>query len=449
MSLEENTLHTSLKSKRILIGVTGGVAAYKSAELTRKLVQHGADVRVIMSKSACDFITPTLLHSLCGNEPYTETSSKNSTSGMPHIDLASWPDLILIAPATANTIAKIANGLADNLLTNIVLASNAPIAIAPAMNINMWEAPATQKNLKSIGSYQYEIWGPADGEQACGATGLGRMLEVADLLEKVSLHFSKKPSPESVKSINTDKKSSKLATKTLKDLHILITAGPTQEPIDPVRYVSNHSSGKQGFAIAQQAANMGAKVTLISGPVYLPTPENTQRINVISAEEMYQATMENIKDIDIFFSVAAVADYKPTQYIPNKVKRNTEHDLKHLKLTHTHDILKSVTQSNSPPFVVGFSAEYENLFVHAQRKLIDKQADLIIANLISLPEIGFNTDDNEVTAIWHNHHQIFPKASKQAIAQRILDLTIELFNKKNITLKKFSNHTIKAEEPSL
>ncbi|EGG98296.1 Phosphopantothenoylcysteine decarboxylase / Phosphopantothenoylcysteine synthetase [gamma proteobacterium IMCC2047] len=388
-----------LTNKHILLGVTGGIAAYKSAELIRQLKNAGADVHVVMTPAGQEFITPLTMQALSGNPVHTTLLDPEAEAGMGHIELARWADLILVAPASADFIARLAQGQGDDLLSTLCLASNAPIAIAPAMNQAMWQDSNTQRNIKHLQSNQVAVFGPASGEQACGDVGPGRMLEPAQLAELAADQFS---------------------ADSLTGLHVVITAGPTREPIDPVRYISNHSSGKMGYALAEAAVEAGARVTLISGPVNLAKPERVERINVGSALEMYEATMAEVSHCDIFIASAAVADYTPVAVADQKIKKHP--DAMSIELKPTADIVASVAAQDNKPFTVGFAAETQNVIGYARGKLEKKKLDMIIANDVSVEGIGFNSDDNAVIVISPNKQTELPRASKQQLARTIIEL---------------------------
>ena len=387
-----------LSNKQIILGVTGGIAAYKSAELVRLLKGAGADVHVVMTQGGQEFITPLTMQALSGNPVHTTLLDPNAEAGMGHIELARWADLILIAPASADFIARLAQGLGDDLLTTLCLATNAPIAVAPAMNQAMWTDNNTQRNVKSLQSNNVVVMGPAHGEQACGDVGPGRMLEPAELTRLTANQFE---------------------YSSLTGQHVVITAGPTREPIDPVRYITNHSSGKMGYALAEAAIEAGAKVTLISGPVNLNTPARVTRINVSTAQEMYEAAIETAAQCDIFIASAAVADYTPVAVADQKIKQHT--DSMTIELRPTIDIVASVAALEPKPFTVGFAAETQNIIGYAQSKLNKKKLNMIIANDVSVAGIGFNSDDNAATLIWPKGQLEIPKVSKRQLARTIIE----------------------------
>jgi phosphopantothenoylcysteine decarboxylase/phosphopantothenate--cysteine ligase len=389
----------TLTNRHILLGITGGIAAYKAAELTRRLQNLGATVRVVMTKAAQQFITPLTLQALSGNPVHTDLLDPAAEAAMGHIELARWADLVVIAPASADFIARLAHGHADDLLTTLCLATPAPIAIAPAMNQGMWRDTSTQANIALLRERQVHLWGPADGEQACGDIGPGRMLE-----------------PDQLAQLAADVFPSRL----LDGKRVLITAGPTREAIDPVRYISNHSSGKMGFALAQAAIDAGAQVTLIAGPVVLETPKHATRIDVESAQQMYDAVMERAHGCDIFIAAAAVADYRPSIVAANKIKK--QHDEMTLTLVRNPDIVSAVAQLQPKPFTVGFAAETHNVDDYARDKLERKNLDLIIANNVAQPGIGFNSDNNAVTALWRDGELQIGERSKTLIARELIIL---------------------------
>jgi len=387
-----------LTNKHVLLGVSGGIAAYKSAELVRKLRDGGAQVRVVMTKAAQEFITPLTLQALSGNPVHTELLDPAAEAAMGHIELARWADAILIAPATADVIARIATGQADDLLTTLCLASTAPLVLAPAMNQAMWRNANTQANVTLLTQRNVLFYGPADGSQACGDVGPGRMLEPIDLAEQLAHMF-----PSGL----------------LAGLNVVITAGPTREAIDPVRFISNHSSGKMGFALAQAAVDAGARTTLIAGPVHLPTPEGATRIDVASAQEMLDAALA-VNGCDIFIAAAAVADYRPVAVATQKLKKTS--DTMTIELTRNPDIVATIAASDDKPFVVGFAAETNDVVAYARDKLQRKKLDLIIANDVAQPGIGFNSDDNAVTVVWHDGEQRIAQTAKRALARQLVGI---------------------------
>ena len=390
---------SALHGKHILLGISGGIAAYKSAELTRLLSKAGAEVRVCMTQGAQAFITPLTLQALSGNPVHTTLLDPAAEAGMGHIELARWADHILIAPATADLMAKLTAGIADELLSTLCLASQAPLSIAPAMNQQMWQHPATQANLNTLAQRGTLIWGPDQGEQACGDVGPGRMLEPAELVTHLQRHYQR-PLP-------------------LKDTRILITAGPTRESIDPVRFLTNRSSGKMGYAIAGAARELGAEVTLISGPVALAQPAGVQRINVESAADMLVATREQAAKHDILIATAAVADYTPAQAAAHKIKKSD--DTLTLKMGRTVDILATVTREQKALFTVGFAAETQNLLTYARGKLERKGVQMIAANSVADGK-AFDKDSNALEVVWQDGSKSLPEMSKQQLAAELMQL---------------------------
>lgn len=382
-------------SKRaIVLGITGGIAAYKAAELVRLLVQQQYNVQVVMTEAACQFITPITMQALSGNPVFINMWDNAIPNGMPHIELSRQADAILIAPASADFIAKLVHGRADDLLSTLCLARNCPLLVAPAMNKQMWENPATQRNIAQLITDGISVLGPAAGEQACGEVGLGRMLEPQALMQAVTKHFT---------------------PKLLQGKRILITAGATLEHIDPVRAITNLSSGKMGYAIAQVAADMGAEVTLVSGSSALPAPDNLAFIKSLDAKSMYQAVMQQIAKQDVFIAVAAVSDYSPAQISPQKIKKSE--DTLTLNLLKNKDILADVASLPNAPFCVGFAAETEQVIEHATQKRIAKKLPLMVANDVS---IAMGQDHNQVTLIDDSGTHTMPTANKSEVAYFIL-----------------------------
>ncbi len=398
-----------LQNKRILLGVSGGIAAYKSAELIRRLKDLGADVRVVMTAAAQEFITPLTLQALSGNSVHTDLLDTAAEAAMGHIELARWADLILIAPATADCIARLAQGRGDDLLTTLCLATRATLAIAPAMNQAMWHNQATQDNLARLRERNVVQFGPGDGGQACGETGLGRMLEADQLAQLCAGVF---------------------ATGSLSGKTLVITAGPTREAIDPVRYISNHSSGKMGYALAAAAVEAGARTILISGPTALPPPDHVTVVPVTSARDMHDAAITHAADCNIFIAAAAVADYRPAQVATQKIKKGSQ-DTMSLNLVKNVDIVAAVAHLQPKPFTVGFAAETENLLANAQRKLTDKGLDLVIANDVSNPEIGFNSDDNAVILVDRKGSVTLEQRDKTQLARDLVAHIATLVNRPN------------------
>jgi phosphopantothenoylcysteine decarboxylase/phosphopantothenate--cysteine ligase len=387
-----------LINKQIIVGVSGGIAAYKSADLVRRLREAGAEVRVVMTTKAKEFITPLTMQAVSGNPVYDDLFDLKAEAAMGHIELARWADVVLVAPATADFMARLVTGEADDLLTTLCVATSAPIALAPAMNQGMWKNTLTQENVQVLARRKVHLFGPGEGDQACGDVGFGRMLEPTELVTKVSELFS---------------------SGSLANYRVLITAGPTHEAIDPVRYISNASSGKMGYALAQAAQEAGASVTLVSGPVNLEKPTRIQCIDVVSAEEMLTVVMQEVSECDIFLSVAAVADYHCKKIAAQKLAKNNPEF--NLILVRNPDIVASVAKLTKRPFVVGFAAETENLIQHAKAKLQNKNLDMIIANLVG-KDSGIGMDDNAVTVLWQAQQKIFPRQSKHKLARELIDL---------------------------
>ena len=389
-----------LFNRNVLLGVSGGIAAYKSAELVRQLQELGATVRVIMTRGAREFITPLTLQALSGHPVHTELLDEEAEQGMGHIELARWADLLLIAPATADLIARLAAGRGDDLLTTVALATSAPKLVAPAMNQQMWRDPATTANVDTLEQRGFRMVGPAAGEQACGDVGPGRMEQPPAIAEAAAALFT----------------SGLLAGK-----RVVITAGPTREALDPVRYISNHSSGKMGYSLAQAAADAGARTTLVSGPVNLEVPEHIECRRVESAVQMLEVCQELVPDCDIFIACAAVADYRPAEVQDQKIKKGAE-DSTTLVLIKNPDIVATIAGSAEKPFTVGFAAETQDVLGYAREKMQRKGLDMIIANDVSEGEIGFNSNDNEVTVIWTDGEKALARANKSAIARQIVEL---------------------------
>ncbi len=387
----------------IVLGITGGIAAYKTPDLVRRLRERGADVQIVMTASASEFVTETALQAVSGRPIRSNLWDKEAEASMSHIELARWADLVLIAPATAEIMARLASGAAADLLTTLILATEARVAIAPAMNRVMWSNPAVQANRSVLEERGVAILGPATGSQACGETGAGRMLEPAELAEIVT-------GPGFAPSL----KGGALSGKT-----VVITAGPTREPIDPVRYLSNRSSGKMGYALATAAARAGARVVLISGPVDLTPPHGVETRPALSADDMYRETHGVIADADIFIAAAAVADYRPVAAADRKIKK-TDATMT-LEMVRTPDVLASVAALADAPFTVGFAAETDNLLGHARAKLENKSLDMVVANCVRDGK-AFDSDDNAVEVLWDGGQQAFPTTRKSALAAGLVDL---------------------------
>ena len=401
----------SLITKNVLLGIGGGIAAYKSADLVRRLKERGFDVRVVMSQSAIEFITPLTLQALSGHPVSSSLLDPAAEAAMGHIELARWADLVIIAPATANLLARINAGMADELITTTCLATEAPIALCPAMNQQMYRNLATQANLASLQSRGYTLWGPASGRQACGEVGPGRMLEPLEIAELASRFFA-------TKDVYAEQESQPLAGQS-----VLITAGPTREAIDPVRYISNHSSGKMGFALAKAAADMGAVVTLVAGPVNLATPEGVTRIDVESAQNMLEAVMNHVDKKDIFIGCAAVADYRVSDIATSKIKKSAEE--MQLALVRNPDILATVASLANRPFMVGFAAETHDVETYARDKLKRKNLNMIAANDVSVAGLGFNADANALRVFWPQGSQDLPATDKLTLARQLLSLIVK------------------------
>ncbi len=395
---------SSLAGRKILLGICGGIAAYKTPELVRELRRAGATVRVVMTAGASAFVTSLTLQTLSEHPVHQSLWDEQQEAAMSHIELARWADWIVIAPATAQCLAKLAQGFADDLLSTLCLATTSPIVIAPAMNQQMWLNEATQINSEILELRGIQILGPGVGEQACGEVGAGRMLEPLEIVEALDLLMGP---PQ------------------LRDIKVLITAGPTQEPIDPVRFISNHSSGKMGYALANAAARAGAKVTLISGPTGLNCPVGVHRIEVKTGIEMHEAVHQNLEDQAIFISAAAVTDYRPAEMSEQKLK-TTESSIT-MNCTKNKDILASVSEQSPRPFVVGFAAETESILENARKKLEKKNCDLIIANVVSGSDSAMSSDENQVTVLSKNLSWEFKRQSKQALAHRLITLITEVF----------------------
>ncbi len=388
-----------LFNRNVLVGVSGGIAAYKSAELVRQLRQLGATVRVIMTRGAREFITELTLQALSGNQVHTELLDTEAELGMSHIELARWADVLVVAPATADLLARLAVGRADDLLTTVALATAAPLLLAPAMNQQMWRDQATAANVATLAARGHTLVGPASGEQACGDIGPGRMEEPAAIAAAVAQLFE---------------------SGLLAGQRVVITAGPTREALDPVRFISNHSSGKMGYALAQAAIDAGAQTTLVSGPVHLPAPDHARVLKVESAADMLEQCLLLLTDCDIFIACAAVADYRPATVEQQKIKKGAEQIS--LMLVRNPDIVATVAASEKRPFVVGFAAETQELLTHAREKMSRKGLDMIIANDVSDRSIGFNSDSNQATVLWADGEQPLPLGSKAAMARQLIAL---------------------------
>jgi phosphopantothenoylcysteine decarboxylase/phosphopantothenate--cysteine ligase len=395
----------AMLKKKILLGVTGGIAAYKSAELVRLLVKSGAEVRVVMTAAAGEFVQPLTYQALSGHRVYSDIFDAEADSAMDHIELARWADLLIVAPASADFIAKMHQGYADNLLLTICLASKQPVAIAPAMNQQMYANEATRHNINLLASRGVLVWGPDEGEQACGDIGPGRMLE-----------------PEAILTLAVER----LSPGKLDGKKVLITAGPTREAIDPVRYISNRSTGRMGYALAHAAKQLGAEVTLVSGPVALDVPTGVERVSVTTAIEMRDAVIEKVADYDIFIACAAVADYRIDKIASQKIKKSSQG--MRLELIANPDIVKEVTALKDRPFTLGFAAETEKVEQQARDKLQRKNLDMIAANQVGTEQTGFETDSNELIVIWPQGQQLLALNDKNVIAKQLIDLLIDRYN---------------------
>lgn len=389
-------------NKHILLAVSGGIAAYKSAELVRLLQKQGASVRVVMTRSAMQFVSPLTFQALSGHPVHSELLDTDSEHAMGHISLARWADAMIIAPATANTLAKCCHGLADDLLSTLYLAATCPIYVAPAMNQAMWHHPATQENIRKLKSHGVTVIGPEPGSQACGETGLGRMSEPPEICRRLM---------------------DALAPQCLSGLKVLISAGPTREPLDPVRYISNRSSGKMGYALADAALAAGATVTLVSGPVALSASTGADVVNVETAAQMYAAVIANAPEHDIYIGAAAVADYSPVIMEKEKIKKQGEQTT--LALQKTKDILADVAQLDKRPFTVGFAAETHDLERYAQHKLVQKNLDMIAANWVGQELGGFDSDQNALHVFWRNGQTTLAMTDKKRLAEQLISLIAE------------------------
>ena len=395
------------KNKCVLVGVTGGIAAYKTPELVRRLKDSGCDVRVVLSQAAAAFITPLTLQAVSGHLVHQYLLDPEAESGMGHIELARWVDHIIVAPATANFIAKMAHGIADDLLSTLILATTANISIAPAMNQQMWQHPATSENLEKLTARGVEVIGPGSGGQACGETGPGRMTEPGEIAEQIA----------------GDNLPGLLAGQC-----IMVTAGPTWEAIDPVRGITNHSSGKMGYALASAAADLGATVTLVSGPVHLSTPRGVNRIDVVSAEQMLQTVMKRIAETNIFIGVAAVADYRPKTVSEQKLKKSGDDETMTMEMIRNPDILATVAGLYRPPFTVGFAAETENIIENARKKLHGKNVSLVAANNVAGDDGAFGNDQNSIVLVHADGEITLPRADKYALARKMLEHIHQHYN---------------------
>ncbi|WP_078430682.1 bifunctional phosphopantothenoylcysteine decarboxylase/phosphopantothenate--cysteine ligase CoaBC [Alkalihalobacterium alkalinitrilicum] len=395
-----------LNGKKILLCVTGGVAVFKAAALTSKLSQAGATVKVMMTEAAEKFVTPLTFQTLSRQPVYNDTFDEKDPSGVAHIDLADWPDVVLIAPATANMIGKLANGIADDMISTTLLATTVPVFIAPAMNVHMYAHPAVEKNLQTLSQYGFHFIEPEEGFLACGYVGKGRLAEPEQIIQQLNQFFQNR------------------SHQPLKGQQFLVTAGPTQEKIDPVRYITNHSSGKMGYQVAEVAANLGASVTLISGPTQLNTPRGVKRINVLSAQEMYTSVMEHFATANVVVKTAAVADYRPKVAHNQKMKKKPGDAV--IELERTTDILATLGELKTHQTLVGFAAETEQIEEYAKGKLERKNLDMIVANNVTEAGAGFKGDTNRVSIFKKNGEAVeLPMMTKREVAEKILDEVIQ------------------------
>ncbi|PLX62181.1 bifunctional phosphopantothenoylcysteine decarboxylase/phosphopantothenate--cysteine ligase CoaBC [Sedimenticola selenatireducens] len=397
-----------LAGKKLLLGVTGGIAAYKSVELVRLLRKSAAEVQVVLTGAASQFVTPMTLQAVSGRPVRQDLFDPAHEAAMGHIELARWADLVLVAPASASFMARLANGFADNLLSTLCLATAAPIVLAPAMNQQMWQNAATRDNASLLVRRGVELWGPASGDQACGEVGPGRMLEPEALLSQLCSRFTQGP---------------------LAGVRVLLTAGPTREPLDPVRFIGNRSSGKMGFALARAFTGAGARVELIAGPVTLDTPAGVERVDVETAGEMEQAVMARVKGCDIFVGCAAVADYRPDAVADQKIKKNS--DRMEIRLVRNADILAGVAALPDAPFTVGFAAETQDPEEYAEKKRIAKRVNMIAANLVGARQGGFERDENALTLIWEGGREQLPMTDKVSLAEKLVSLIAEHYENRH------------------
>lgn len=414
-----------LNGKRIVVGISGGIAAYKTIELIRLLRKQNAEVRVVLTPVASHFVTPLTLQAISGNPVADSLLDPQAELAMGHIELAKWADIIVIAPASADLLARLNVGMANDLLTTICLATSASILLAPAMNQQMYAQSIVQQNLQGLQARGYNIIGPNSGEQACGDIGKGRMSEPVEIYAEIEKLLSTEKTENNTVTQCVLPNNSKIDRTFIQNCHIVITAGPTREAIDPVRYISNHSSGKMGFAIAEAFARLGAKVTLLSGPVNLATPANVERINVTSALEMWQAAMGLAKQCTIFIGCAAVADYRVEQVATQKIKKSEEHIQLHL--VKNPDIIADIAQLAERPFVVGFAAETQAVAEYAQDKLRRKKLDMICANDVSSSQQGFNSDQNALHIFWQEGAIKLPLMDKGLLANQLVEIIIQRY----------------------
>ena len=393
-----------LPNRRIVLGVAGGIAAYKAADLVRRLRDRDFEVRVVMTAAAREFMAPLTFQALSSNPVHCDLLDEQAEAGMGHIELARWADLVLVAPATANVLARLAHGFADDLLTTVCLATTAPVVLAPAMNRQMWQANATRANVLTLRHRGVAMLGPGEGDQACGEVGPGRMLEPEEIAARVAVRFG---------------------GGALEGVEVLVTAGPTREALDPVRFLTNHSTGKMGYAVAVAAVEEGARVSLVSGPTTLPAPSGIDRVEVASAEEMYAEVMARAGGCDIFVAAAAVADYRPARRAERKIKKGDGPAV--LDLVRTPDIVAAVAAMDDRPFTVGFAAETEALEAHAKDKLERKGLDMIAANRVGLPDRGFASERNALSVLWRDGGRELALASKAELARSLMGLVAERY----------------------
>ncbi len=393
-----------LPNRRIVLGVAGGIAAYKSADLVRRLYDRGFEVRVVMTAAAREFVAPLTFQALSSNPVHCDLLDEQAEAGMGHIELARWADLVLIAPATAGVLARLAHGFADDLLTTLCLATTAPLVLAPAMNRRMWQAAATRANVLTLLDRGVAMLGPGEGDQACGEVGPGRMLEPAEIADRIA---------------------ARLRGGALDGVKVLVTAGPTREALDPVRCLTNHSSGKMGYAVAGAAREAGARVSLVSGPTALPPPAGVERVDVTSAGEMYAEVMARAADCDVFIAAAAVADYRPARCAEQKIKKGEGPAA--VELVRTPDILAGVAAMDGGPFTAGFAAETESVQAHARDKLERKGLDMIAANRVGLPDRGFASERNALSVLWRGGGRELALAPKPELARRFIALVADRY----------------------
>lgn len=411
----------SSQPRKIVLGVTGGIAAYKSPDLVRRLIDQGAEVQVVMSRGAQQFVTALTFQAVSGKPVRDDLWDEAGEAAMGHIELARWADEIVVAPATADFIAKLTHGFAEDLLTTLCLASSAPITIAPAMNRQMWANPATQANVRILKDRGVRVLGPASGEQACGEVGVGRMLEPVQIAAEVF--------------------TTRGAAGSLQGLKVVVTAGPTREKIDPVRFISNRSSGKMGYAVAEAAREAGAHVVLVSGPVQIPTPLGVERVDVESAEQMLSAVQSSVAGADIFIAAAAVSDYRCREIACEKIKKTS--DTLNLALARAPDVLATVSRDESRPFLVGFAAETEHVERNALIKLVNKKLDMIAANKVG-DGLAFDKDDNALTVYWQDGKRELSLTSKAALARQLVELIAERYQARGKTQNQNSTPALTA-----